>query len=149
MLLLEQWTLHLTSTLLNLTSVVTDEVLKSIQQGIMIPEIDAPPNCTETDASIKQLQTGKTLDSDGIPADVFKAGGETLITHLIKLFQMFWVNGQHLQDFGDINMYKNKGVHSSLDNHRGISLLSIAGKILAPITLNGITKHILDDIYSV
>ena len=81
--ILKQWTLHF-STLLNLTSEVTDEALESIQQRPMIPELDAPPNAAETDAVIKQLQTGKAPGPDGIPAEVFKAGGETLITHLTQ-----------------------------------------------------------------
>ena len=67
------------------------------------------------------------------------------------MFQVFWVNGQLPQDLRDANiihLYKNKGDRSSCDNHRGISLLSIAGKILARIMLNRITKHILDDVVS-
>ena len=117
----------------------------------MIPELDALPNAAETDAAIKQLQTGKAPGPDGIPAEVFKAGGTTLITHLTRMFQVFWVNGQLPRDFRDasiIHLYKNKGDRSSCDNHRGISLLSIAGKILARIMLNRITKHILDDVVS-
>ena len=74
--ILKQWTLHF-STLLNLTSEVTDEALESIQQRPMIPELDAPPNAAETDAAITQLQTGKAPGPAGIPAEVFKAGGET------------------------------------------------------------------------
>ena len=65
------------------------------------------------------------------------------------MFQVFWVNGQLPRDIRDANiihLYKNKGDRSSCDNHRGISLLSIAGKILARIMLNRITKHILDDV---
>ena len=100
----------------------------------------------------KQLQTGKAPGPDGIPAEVFKAGGETLITHLTRMFQVFWVNGQLPRDLrvaNIIHLYKNKGDRSSCDNHRGISLLSIAGKILARIMLNRITKHILlDDVVS-
>ena len=148
--ILKQWTLHF-STLLNRTSEVTDEALESIQQRPMITELDAPPNTAEADAAIKQLQTGKAPGPDGIPAEVFKAGGETLITHLTRMFQVFWANGQLPQDLRDANiihLYKNKGDRSSCDNHRGISLLSIAGKILARIMLNRITKHILDDVVS-
>ena len=148
--ILKQWTLHF-STLLNRTSEVTNEALESIQQRPMIPELDAPPNTAEVDAAIKQLQTGKAPGPDGIPAEVFKAGGETLITHLTRMFQVFWVNGQLPRDLRDANiihLYKNKGDRSSCDNHRGISLLSIAGKILARIMLNRITKHILDDVVS-
>ena len=148
--ILKQWTLHF-STLLNRTSEVTDEALESIQQRPMITELDAPPNAAEADAAIKQLQTGKAPGPDGIPAEVFKVSGETLITHLTRMFQVFWANGQLPQDLRDANiihLYKNKGDRSSCDNHRGISLLSIAGKILARIMLNRITKHILDDVVS-
>ena len=148
--ILKQWTLHF-STLLNRTSEVTNEALESIQQRPMILELDAPPNAAEADAAIKQLQTGKAPGPDGIPAEVFKAGGETLVTHLTKMFQVFWVKGQLPQDLRDANiihLYKNKGDRSSCDNHRGISLLSIVGKILARIMLNRITKHILDDVVS-
>ena len=148
--ILKQWTLHF-STLLNRTSEVTDEALESIQQRPMITELDAPPNAAEVDPAIKQLQTGKAPGPDGIPAEVFKLAGETLITHLTRMFQVFWANGQLPQDLRDANiihLYKNKGDRSSCDNHRGISLLSIAGKILARIMLNRITKHILDDVVS-
>ena len=148
--ILKQWTLHF-STLLNRTSEVTDEALESIRKRPMITELDAPPNAAEADAAIKQLQTGKAPGPDGIPAEVFKAGGETLITHLTRMFQVFWANGQLPRDLRDANiihLYKNKGDRSSCDNHRGISLLSIAGKILARIMLNRITKHILDDVVS-
>ena len=147
--ILKQWTLHF-STLLSRTSEVTDEALESIQQCPMIPELDAPPNAAVTDAAIKQLKTGKAPGPDGIPAEVFKAGGETLNTNLTRMFQVFWVNGQLPRDDVDvaniIHLYKNKGDRSSCDNHRGISVLSIAGKILARIMLNRITKHILDDV---
>ena len=124
--ILKQWTLHF-STLLNRTSEVANEALESIQQHPMIPELDAPPNTTEVDAAIKQLQTGKAPGPDGIPAEVFKADGDTLITHLTSMFQVFWVNFQlprDLRDANNIHLYKNKGDRSSCDNHRGISLLS-------------------------
>ena len=125
--ILKQWTLHF-STLLNRTSEVTIEALESIQQRPMIPELDAPPNTAEVDAAIKQLQTGKAPEPDGIPAEVFKAGGENLIIHLTSMFQVFWVNFQLPRDLRDANiiyLYKNKGDRSSCDNHRGISLLSL------------------------
>ncbi|XP_063585355.1 uncharacterized protein LOC134762738 [Penaeus indicus] len=148
--ILKQWTLHF-STLLNQTLAVADEALEGIQQRPIILELDAPPNTAETVAAVKQLQTSKVPGPDGIPAEVFKAGGEALITHLTRLFQVFWANGKLPQDFRDANiihLYKNKDDRSSCDNHCGISLLSIAGKILARTLLNRITKHILDDMVS-
>ena len=78
-------------------------------------------------------------------------GGQTLIDQLTSLFRAFWEKGKLPQDFKDANiihLYKNKGEKSSCDNHRGISLLSIAGKILARILLNRITEHLLDSVVS-
>ena len=52
------------------------------------------------------------------------------------------------QDFKDadiVHLYKNKGDIKCCDNHRGISLLSIAGKIFARLLLNRLFKH-TDDI---
>ena len=42
--------------------------------------------------------------------------------------------------------YKRKGDKTSCDNHRGISLLCIPGKILAADILNRLTTHIADSI---
>ena len=49
------------------------------------------------------------------------------------------------QDFKDasiIHLYKPKGNPQVCDNHRGISLLSITGKILAKILLNRLNAHL-------
>ena len=49
------------------------------------------------------------------------------------------------QDFKDasiIHLYKRKGNPQVYDNHRGISLLSVAGKILAKIPLNRLNAHL-------
>jgi len=39
-------------------------------------------------------------------------------------------------------VYKRKGDHACCDNHRGISLLSVAGKVLARVLLNRLTQHV-------
>ena len=48
------------------------------------------------------------------------------------------------QDFKEasiIHLYRRKGNPQVCDNHRGISLLSMAGKILAKILLNRLNAH--------
>ena len=47
-----------------------------------------------------------------------------------------------LQGDSIIHLYKRKGNPQVCDNHRGISLLSIAGKILAKILLNRLNAHL-------
>jgi len=49
------------------------------------------------------------------------------------------------QDFKDaltVYIYKRKGDQAVCDNHRGISLLSVAGKVLAHILLNRLMDHV-------
>ena len=62
-----------------------------------------------------------------------------------ELFQCMWRKEAIQQDFKDasiIHLYKRKGNPQVCDNHRGISLLSIAGKILAKILLNRLNAHL-------
>ena len=49
---------------------------------------------------------------------------------------------QYFKDASIIHLYKRKGNPQVCDNHRGISLLSIAGKILAKILLNRLNSHL-------
>jgi len=50
-----------------------------------------------------------------------------------------------LRDFNDaliIHIYKCKGDRASRDHHRGISLLSVVGKILGRIIVNRLSSHV-------
>ena len=72
-----------------------------------------------------------------------------LLEQLTSLFRSIWEAGQVPQDFKDssiVHIYKRKGGKTSCDNHRGISLLCIAGKILARVILNRLITHIADSI---
>ncbi|BHF59201.1 hypothetical protein SprV_0100215700 [Sparganum proliferum] len=56
-----------------------------------------------------------------------------------------WRQGGVPQDFKDatiVHLYKRKGNRQVCDNHRGISLLNIAGKIFARILLNRLNNHL-------
>ena len=64
-----------------------------------------------------------------------------------ELFQCMWRKEAIPQDFKDasiihLHVYKRKGNPQVCDNLRGISLLSIAGKILAKIILNRLNAHL-------
>nr|VZI18294.1 unnamed protein product [Spirometra erinaceieuropaei] len=65
--------------------------------------------------------------------------------HLTALFQEMWRQGEVPQDSKDatiVHLYKRKGNRQVCDNHRGISLLNIAGKIFARILLNRTNNHL-------
>ena len=48
----------------------------------------------------------------------------------------------HDKDATIIHLFKRKGNPQVCGNHRGISLLSIAGKILARVLLNRLIEHL-------
>nr|VZI25284.1 unnamed protein product [Spirometra erinaceieuropaei] len=76
---------------------------------------------------------------------VYKHGGPLLMDHLTALFQEMWRQGEVPQDFKDatiVHLYKRKGNRQVCDNHSGISLLNIAGKIFARILLNRLNNHL-------
>ena len=45
-----------------------------------------------------------------------------------------------------ISVYKNKGDRSICDNSRGISLLSVAGKVLAKVMLHRLVEKVAEQI---
>ena len=49
---------------------------------------------------------------------------------------------QEFKDATIIHLFKRKGNPQVCDNHRGISLLPIAGKILAWVLLNRLNEHL-------
>ena len=103
------------------------------------------PTVTETRKAVQQLSSGKAPGADAIPAEVYKAGGLPMAEKLTELFHCMWRKEAIPQEFKDasiIHLYKRKGNPQVCDNHRGISLLSIAGKILAKILLNRLNAHL-------
>ena len=113
------------------------------------PDLDVPPTVAEITQAVEKLQCGKAGGPDGLSPELFKYGGPYLIAKLSGLLAECWKKGNLPSDLKDahiIHLYKGKGDRSLCDNHRGISLLSVAGKVLARVILDRLTKHLLEDI---
>ena len=109
------------------------------------PLLDELPTVSETVKAIKLLSSGKAPGSDAIPAGICKAGGPQVAEKLTELVHIMWRKEAIPEEFKDatiIHLFKRKGNPQVCDNHRGISLLSIAGKILARIVLNRLNEHL-------
>ena len=132
--------------MLNRPSSVIDKLnainrLPQIECNVLLDEF---PTVTETRKAIQHPSSGMAPGTDAIPA-VYKAGGLPIAEKLTELFQCMWRKEAITQDFKDafiIHLYKRKGNPQVCDNHRGISLLSIAGKILAKILLTRLNAHL-------
>lgn len=94
--------------------------------------------------AVKILSEGKAPGSDGIPAEIWKCGGEQLIDQLYKIVLKAWQEESAPRDWRDASLLAifKKGDRTECGNYRGISLLSIAGKAFARIILNRLEKHV-------
>ena len=131
--ILERWAEHFSS-VLNQPSSVNDNAINSLPQiecNVLLGEF---PTVTETRKEIQHLSFCKAPGANAIPAEIYKAGGLPMAEKLTELIQCMWRKEAFPQDFNDdsiIHLYKRKGNHQVCDNYRCISLLSIAGKVLA------------------
>ena len=111
-------------------------------------ELDNPPTCEEIKKATMQLKMGKSPGTDGIPAEVYQHGGEAVLDKLLDLFTNCWEKETLPQDLRDaviVSPYKNKGEKSDCSNYRGITPLSIAGKIFARVLLNRLIPTIAQE----
>ena len=131
---------------LNRPSSIIDEAVNRLPQVKCNPLLDELPTVSETVKAIKFLSFGKAPGSDAIPAEIYTAGGPPVAEKLTELFHIMWRKEAISQEFKDatiIHLFKRKGNPQVCDNHRGISLLTIAGKILARVLLlNRLNEHL-------
>ena len=111
-------------------------------------DLDLPPTEDEVRAAIKQMNCGKAPGKDGLPAEIFKALGDTAFQAFHDVLCTIWEDEDMPADLRDatiVALYKNKGAKADCSNYRGISLVSIAGKIHARILLNRLIENISED----
>ena len=148
--ILKRWAEHFNS-VLNGPSSINEDAIDRLPQTECNVLLDDFPTVMETRTAVQQLSSGKAPGADTIPAEVYKAGGGggggglPMAEKLTELFHSMWRKEAIPQEFKDasiIHIYKRKGNPQVYDNHRGISLLSIAGKILAKFLLNRLNVHL-------
>lgn len=98
------------------------------------------PTREEICKAIKQLKHGKAAGPDNIPAEALKTDIETSVDILHPLFRKIWEEEQVPTEWKEGYLVKlpKKGDLSSCSNYRGITLLSIPGKVLNRVILNRI-----------
>ena len=94
---------------------------------------------------IRKLKNNKTGGSDGLVGELLKYGGSGMVCLLEQLFSVVWheetVPGQWREGL-IVNLFK-KGDREDPGNYRGITLLSVVGKVFCKV-LNNRLVHCLD-----
>jgi hypothetical protein len=148
--ILARWAEHFNS-VLNSSSVIDLRTFASMHQEPVLSDLDLPPSVHEVESAIRSLSTGKSPGMDGIAAEVLKAGGSVIAQQLAALYQKSWLQGTLPQEFKDasvVHLYKRKGAKTACDNHRGISLLSVSGKVLSKIIARRLYQSIAEPFLS-
>ena len=129
-------------------SAVDQKALDSLEHKPELTHFDLPPTLDEAKKAIGQTSCGKAPGMDGIPADLYKAAGPEAIEAFHDILVSIWQEESMPQDFRDatvVSLFKNKGNKADCGNYRGISLLTIAGKILARVLLNRLISTVSKD----
>ena len=88
--------------------------------------------------TVWKLRSGKASGVCGILWEVLKAGGEAVVKWLQEIYNMVWRRGVAPSDWRSaiIVPIHKKGSRKVCKNYRGISLLSILGKVFAKVLNN-------------
>lgn len=148
---LERWAEHF-NTLLNQDSEADHTILDQLPELPPIDILNQPPTFLEVLSAVRSLKNNKSPGMDNIPAELLKQGGYLCTRALHQHITKVWADENIPQQWRDakiVTIYKNKGDKTICGNHRGISLLAVAGKVLAKVLLqrllNNITESLLPE----
>jgi hypothetical protein len=87
----------------------------------------------DVELAIKELKSYKAPRPDGLPAEVFKYGGDTVNKYLYKLISEIWTKEEMPVDWkvGLICPIYKKGASLRCKNYRGITLANVRYKIFS------------------
>ena len=112
------------------------------------PPIDvAVPSLAEVREAVARLRGGGAPGVCNISAELLKAGGEAMIHGLHTVLTAVWHSGTVPPDWKRglvVPIWKGKGSRQDCCNYRGITLLSVPGKVLAHLLLMRIRGHLLE-----
>ena len=137
----ERWVEHFEE-LLNQRTDVDWNILDEFEQRPILEKFDEPIKLKEVTTTIKNTKLKKSPGPDGVLPEVLVYGGRTRISFLLTIFSLFWTSAKLPSDLIDAIiciLFKN-GDRSDCDNYRGISLLSVIGKVFADIVLQRLKR---------
>ena len=101
----------------------------------MNEDLDREISVQEVRRAIRKLKKGKAAGVDGVVAEILKEGGEEIVNALAQLCSKAWKDEKVPTDWtrGIISPIFKDGEKEDPQNYRGITLLSIVGKVYTSI----------------
>jgi hypothetical protein len=106
-------------------------------------ELNQRISLMDVEEACKRLRNGKAAGEDGTIGELFKKGGKRVMICLWKICEEVWRREVVPHDWMRglvVPLYKGEGDRRNPSNYRGISLLSVAGKVFSAI----INRRIMD-----
>ena len=130
----------------NLTSEQSDSEFKKedLSQGNN-EELNRDFNVDEIEKLIKKLKTGKSCGIDNIINEYLKKCPTSMKNAIVSLFNLVLKSGIVPSDWCIgiiIPLFKNKGDINDVNNYRGITLLSVLGKLFTSAINQRLTKFL-------
>jgi hypothetical protein len=101
---------------------------------------DLQINEGEEKNAIKQLKDGKAPGTDGVLGEMLKAGGEAVVKWMARISFRSGVVPRDRRRACVVPIYKGKGERTECKNYRGISMLSIGGKVYGRVLVDRVVK---------
>ena len=95
----------------------------------------------EVERALKATKAGKAPGVDGVRAEMMKEGGASAVEWMVRMFNVCFISSMVPVDWMCaciVPLYKGKGDVYECGNSRGISLLSVPGKVFGRVLINRI-----------
>ena len=92
----------------------------------------------EVGETVNEMKSGKVPGLDGFPLECLKKGGMAVVEWLVRLLNLSFDLGVAHMDWRGaciMPLYKGKGDRCECSNSRGISLLSVVGKLFGRVLI--------------
>ncbi|XP_065570261.1 uncharacterized protein LOC136033440 [Artemia franciscana] len=137
---LERWK---TTSVRSSTILVRLRLLMIVPANLERPGTDVPPDepfgLSEIGHAVKRLKNNKAAGICGLNSELLKYGGPAILLFLHTLFSTIWQTDIIPEDWRKgvmIPLWKRKGSRSDFSNFRGITLLSVPGKLFSMVLLD-------------
>ena len=92
----------------------------------------------EVGEAVNEMKSAKAPGPDGFPVECLKKGGMAVLEWLVRLLSLCFDIGVVPMDWRGaciVPLYKEKGGKWECSNFRGISLLSVVGKLFGKVLI--------------
>ena len=123
-----------------------------VQVPIMGEENERESTIEEVKRALNETKGGKAPGMDGVRVEMLQEGGMTLLEWLVRVFNICFMLSIVPVDWVIaclVSLYKGKGDVHECSNFRGISLLSVVGKVYGRVLINRIrdkTENVIAEV---